>query len=198
MMNIVQVVGGPGSGKTTLSYKLVEDWPGTASMLRVDRYLRNRRSDDTEEFLLLPTSIDWPLIMAHLDLLEAGGRVVMPHYDWDRGIRETSQLPSLAEQLIQPSDWLIIEGLYYVPQIQSIRLFVDSTPDVRRIRAQAKDTRLSQSLAGVYDQVAEPAYKKYILPQRDLAHHVLDGRLSRDTLADRARRFLASYLTGWG
>ncbi len=51
-MNIVQVVGGPGSGKTTLVYKLLEDWPGTASLLRIDCYLRDREPDHGDDFFL--------------------------------------------------------------------------------------------------------------------------------------------------
>jgi uridine kinase len=197
-MNIVQVVGGPGSGKTTLVYQLLEDWPGTASLLRIDRYLRDRQPDDREDFLLLPTSIDWPLAMAHIDLLRAGGEVIMPVYDWTRGGRLIAERPAPPELVIKPCDWLIIEGLFYVPDITSIRLFVDAPADVRRERSQARQTNLSQYLAGAYDVVAEPAYQQYILPQRDAADHVLDGRLDRDKLADQARRYLASRWSGWG
>jgi uridine kinase len=197
-MNIVQIVGGPGSGKTTLAQKLVEDWPGTASMMRVDRYLRNRRSEDGDDFLLLPTSVDWPLVLAHLDLLGAGGQVTMPTYDWERCVRLITRLPAPPDQVIEPSEWLIIEGLHYVPQVDSVRLFVDAPVEIRRDRSRALDTQLSQSLREVTDQVVEVAYIKHILPQRDRADHVLDGSLDRVTLADRARRFLAArWTTGW-
>jgi uridine kinase len=197
-VNIVQVIGGPGSGKTTLVHQLLEDWPGTASLLRIDRYLRDRRSDDGDDFLLLPTSIDWPLVMNHLDLLAAGDDVIMPFYDWFQGRRVTSPTPIPPEQVVRACDWLIIEGLFYVPEIQAVRLFVDAPPDVRRARTTARDTRLSQSLEGLYDTVAEPAYQQYILPQRDLADEVLDGRQDRDRLADQARRVLAAQWAGWG
>lgn len=197
-MNIVQVVGGPGSGKTTLVHKLLEDWPGTASLMRIDRYLRDRRSDDGDDFLLLPTSIDWPLVMNHLDQLASGETMAMPLYDWSKGRRICVPHPLPPEQEIRACDWLIIEGLFYVPGIQSVRLFVDVPPDVRRERTKARETLLSQNLNGVYDLVAEPAYQKYILPQRGLADHVLDGRLKHDRLADEARRVLAAQWAGWG
>jgi uridine kinase len=183
-VNIVQVIGGPGSGKTTLVHQLLEDWPGTASLLRIDRYLRDRRSDDGDDFLLLPTSIDWPLVMNHLDLLAAGADVIMPFYDWFQGRRVTSPTPIPPDQVVCACDWLIIEGLFYVPEIQAVRLFVDAP--------------LSQSLEGRYDIVAESAYQQYILPQRDLADEVLDGRQDRDRLADQARRVLAAQWAGWG
>ncbi|MBI5958623.1 MAG: hypothetical protein HY866_07810 [Chloroflexi bacterium] len=197
-MNIVQVVGGPGSGKTTLASKLVEDWPGTASLMRIDRYLRDRHSEDGEDFLLLPTSLDWPLVIAHLDLLAAGDDVTMPIYDWARGKRMTLSHPLPPEQVIQSCDWLIIEGLFYVPEVSSVRLFVDAPADVRRNRMTARTSLLSQHLGEMYDLVAESAYQKHILPQRDLADEVFDGRLDRDILADQARRFVASQWAGWG
>lgn len=197
-MNIVQVVGGPGSGKTTLVVKLIEGWPGTASLMRVDRYLRARRAEDDEAFLLLPTSIDWPLITNHLEQLANGTSVIMPVYDWQGGKRQTLTIPPPAAQIIDACDWLIIEGLFYVPDITSVRLFVDAPAEVRRTRSQARDTRLSQTLGSAYDVVAEPAYERHILPQRAQADHVLDGTLPPDTLADAARRCIASYWSGWG
>jgi uridine kinase len=197
-MNIVQVVGGPGSGKTTLALKLVEDWPDSASLLRIDRYLRDRHSDDGDDFLLLPTSLDWPLVMAHLDLLAAGDEVIMPIYDWAHGRRLTLSHPLPQEHIVRSCDWLIIEGLFYVPALSSIRLFVDAPPNVRRERMSLRESRLSQHLGERYDQVGEAIYEKHILPQREMADEIFDGRLDRDRLADQARRFVASQWAGWG
>lgn len=197
-MNILQVVGGPGSGKTTLVRQLLQDWPGTASLLRVDRYLRDRAPEDGDDFWLLPTSIDWSLLQTHLLLLEAGLNVTMPRYDWAAGRRRTLPVNPPPEQIVTACQWLIIEGLFYVPGIESVRLFVDAPAEVRRARAQARDTMLSQSLGSAYDAVAEPAYLQYILPQRALADYVLDGTLEPARLADAARRALASRWAGWG
>ncbi len=197
-MNIVQVVGGPGSGKTSLVYKLLEDWPGTASLLRIDCYLRDREPDHGDDFFLGPTSIDWPLMMLHLELLQTGSEVTMPLYDWQTGKRLTAERPTPPEQVVKANDWLIIEGLFYVPDINSIRLFVDAPADVRRERSQARQSNLSQRFASAYDIIAEPAYQQHILPQRDHAEHILDGRLDLDKLADHARRYLASRWSGWG
>ncbi|MBN1562967.1 MAG: hypothetical protein JXA10_03965 [Anaerolineae bacterium] len=200
MMNIIQVVGGPGSGKSTLARQLLADWPGMAGLMRVDRYLRNRQPDDGADFLLLPTSVDWPLVMAHLDLLAAGGTVTMPEYDWANGKRMSPTHPPKPEQTIRASEWLIIEGLYFIPvlSLPSVRLFVDAPAGVRRERSEARETNLSQNLGPAYDQVADPLYTEYILPQRKLADHVLDGTLERKRLADQARRYWASQWTGWG
>jgi uridine kinase len=197
-MHVVQVVGGPGSGKTTLVHKLLEDWPGTASLLRADRYLRDRQPDHGDDFFLVPTSIDWPLMLLHLELLETGSDVTMPLYDWQTGRRLTAERPTPSEQVVEASEWLIIEGLFYVPDIRSIRLFVDAPADVRRARFQSRQSSLSQQLGSAYDLVAEQAYQQHILPQRDHAEHVLDGRLDQDKLADHARRYLASRWPGWG
>ncbi len=197
-MNIIQVVGGPGSGKTTLVYALLDGWPGTASLMRVDRYLLNRQSGDGDDFFLLPTSIDWPMVMNHLERLERRTKVTMPLYDWDKGQRVAMPVPTPENQVILACDWLIIEGLFYVPQIESVRLFVDAPAEERRERSAARATNLSKRLGSAYDEVAEAVYDEHILPQRELAEHVLDGTLPQRKLTDAARRLLASRLSGWG
>lgn len=199
-MNIIQVVGGPGSGKSTLARQLLTDWPGTAGLMRIDRYLRNRQPDDSADFLLLPSSIDWPLVMAHLDLLSAGGSVTMPVYDWKTGRRMPPAHPLDPDQTIPASEWLIVEGLYFIPvlSLPSVKMFVDAPAEVRRARSEARETNLSQTLGPAYDRVADPIYDLHILPQRKLADYVLDGTLERKRLADQARRFWASQWTGWG
>jgi uridine kinase len=137
-------------------------------------------------------------MMLHLKLLGMGSPVAMPLYDWQTGKRLRAARPTPPEQVVNPCDWLIIEGLFYVPDIHSIRLFVDAPAEVRRARSEARQSSLSQQLSSAYDLVAEPAYEQYILPQRDHAEHILDGCLDRDALADHARRYLASCWPGWG
>lgn len=198
-MNIVQVVGGPGSGKTTLAHALLDDWPGAASLLRIDRYLRDRTPDDGLDFLLLPDSIDWPLMELHLGSINKRQPVIMPLYDWQTGRRLPLRLPAPEGHLIVPCDWLVIEGLYYVPEIESVRLFVDAPSAVQQARAAARDTSLSTHLPdGEWAQVIEPVYRRLIAPQREQADHVLDGTLDRHTLARQARHLLAAHFTGWG
>jgi uridine kinase len=199
-MNIIQVVGGPGSGKSTLVRQLLADWPSMAGLMRIDAYLRNRQPADGADFLLMPTSIDWPLLMAHLDLLEAGGSVAMPEYDWTTGKRMPPAHPPNPGQTIPVSDWLIIEGLYFIPVLSmpSLKLFVDAPAEVRRKRSEARESNLSQSLGPAYNRVADPIYEQHILPQRKLADHVLDGTLERRQLADQARRCWAAQWAGWG
>ena len=68
-MNILQIVGGEGSGKTALAARLAEQWTGAVMVMTLERYLRNRRPTDPADFWLLPTSIDWPLVGLHLEAL---------------------------------------------------------------------------------------------------------------------------------
>jgi uridine kinase len=57
-MNILQIAGGEGSGKTTLATRLAEQWKVVTTVMPLERYLRNRRPTDGDDFTFQPTSID--------------------------------------------------------------------------------------------------------------------------------------------
>jgi uridine kinase len=72
-------------------------------LLRIDRYLRDREPHHGNSFFLVPTSIDWPLMILHLKLLEMGSRVAMPLYDWRTGKRLTAERPTPPDAVSTPA-----------------------------------------------------------------------------------------------
>jgi uridine kinase len=198
-MNIVQIAGGEGAGKTTLATLLAEELTGIATILTLDRYRRNKRPDDSPAFALQPGAIDWPLVHAHMDALARGEHVVMPDYDLEAGHRLPMRLPQTDKLDLTPTDILIVEGMHYLPEeVESIRLFLDTPRDVRRERVRGRDAELGQHLCSIFDTIIEPAYDQYTLPLREQADLVLDGRLRLYQLVQLAQRRIASIWGAWG
>ncbi|MCC7446981.1 MAG: hypothetical protein IT324_06160 [Anaerolineae bacterium] len=197
-MNILQIAGGEGSGRTALAIRLAEEWSVGATILPLDRYLRNKHADDGPDFVALPASIDWPLIKAHIEALARGDAIRIPQYDLATGhrlpfpIRETAQFD-------QPrTDVLIIDGRYYAQDVESIRLFVDAPTDTRRERVNQMEGESASYIAALFDALYEPAYWRDTLPLRDEADLVLDGCQPLDELLDQAQRYVASVWGAWG
>ncbi len=199
LMNIVQIAGGEGSGKTTLATLLAEELTGLATVMSLDHYRRNKRPGDSLAFALQPEAIDWPLVHAHMDALARGQHVIMPAYDLEAGHRLPMRLPQTDKLGLTPTDILIVEGMHYLPEeVESIKLFVDAPKDVRRERVRARDAELGQHLWDIFDSVIEPAYEQYTLPLRAQANLALDGTLPAYQLVQLAQRHLASIWGAWG
>lgn len=197
-MNILQIAGGEGAGRTILAVRLAEEWSGVATILTLERYLRNKRPDDSADFSLQPTSVDWPLLYAHIEALARGERVRMPEYDLVEGQRLPSRLPQTKEFGLPPIDILIIDGLHYLEEVESIKLFVDTPANLRRERIQQRNTEMDQRIAEAFDTLYEPAYQRYTLPIREEADLVLDGCRPLEELVTQTQRFIASVWGAWG
>lgn len=196
-MNIVQLVGGSGSGKSALAQALIAIWPGSATSFRTNRYLRNRLPKDGVEFLMLPTSVDWPLVRLHIAALARGERVIMPDYDWETGRRMPSRLAQSTGLDMLPTNLLLIETLHLVPGIESVKLFIDAPIEVRRASVEKRDQELSGNFADHFETLTEPGYQQFTAPLRDQSALVLDGTRPLPELVAQTQSFLGSLWGAW-
>jgi uridine kinase len=195
-MNILQIAGGEGSGKTTLATRLAEQWKGVTTVMPLERYLRNRRPTDGADFRFQPTSIDWPLVSAHIDALLRGERITIPEYDPEVGHRLPSRQMRADE--IQTPDVLIVSGLYFLrDDIESLKIFVEAPAATRLERIRQRDLAVGQHSAAIFETVIELAYLRYTEPLRANAELVLDGTLPVDKLTDELLRFVAARWSSW-
>ena len=197
-MNILQIAGGEGSGRTALAIRLAEEWSGGTTILPLDRYLRNKHADDGPDFVVQPASIDWPLVKVHIEAMARGDMVRIPQYDLSTGHRLPFPVRQTAQFDQPPTDILIIDGRYYVKDIESIKLFVDSSADVRRERVSQMEGAPALYIAAKFNALYEPAYQRDTLPLREQADLVLDGCQPLDELLDQVQRYIASVWGAWG
>ncbi len=169
----VGVAGGTGSGKTTLTRRLVERFPGKSSVVFHDNYYKAHDDLAYEERCLLnydhPDAFDNDLMVEHLRRLAAGQSVECPVYDY------SSYNRSDRTRRIEPAPIIVVEGIliYAAPEIcelLDIKIFVDTDADVRILRRIKRDVvergRTLESVERQYLTTVKPMHELYVEPSK--------------------------------
>ena len=179
-MKIIAVTGGSGCGKTLFTNFLVERLQKTTAVLPLDCYYKDRPDqipNDKYDFDS-PQAFDFDLYHMHLNSLNSGESVNMPHFGYETGKRESGFTE------IIPEEYLIIEGLHVLlyPKIRgmlSFSFFMDSPLEVAVCRRCIRDIQ-EYDLTAEYSLIqflkfVRPAYFEYILPAKKRSDLVVEN-----------------------
>jgi uridine kinase len=178
---VIGVAGGSGSGKSTVTRQVLASiGPDMASVVFQDDYYcdqshlspEDRRKTNYDH----PDAFDWPLMMQHVQALRRGESIEMPTYDFALHNRASQTIHLKAAPVI------VIEGLFALydaelRKMMSLKIFVDTAPDVRFIRRLQRDIaergRDTQSVIDQYLQTVRPMHKQFIEPTKREADVIL-------------------------
>ena len=198
MTLLIGIVGGSGSGKTTIAHALARRLGDRAVMIAEDSFYGDWGAEpgfDPATFDFDDVaSRDHALMAEQLAALKAGGRVEVPVYDFVTHRRLGDRATPAG-----PAEVVIVEGLHLfctpgVSELFDLKVFIDTPPDVRFIRRlirdQAERGRSWDSVVAQYLATVRPAHVRQIEPSRAEAEIViLDEaaavRLSDPTSVDR-------------
>ena len=178
---VIGVAGGSGSGKSTVTRQVLASvGPGMASVLYQDDYYLDQTELSPEERRKInydhPDAFDWPLMMQHLQALRRGEPVEMPTYDFTAHNRASQTIT------VQPAPVIVVEGLFALfdadlRKMMSLKIFVDTAPDVRFIRRLQRDMaergRSAESVINQYMDTVRPMHKQFIEPTKRRADVIL-------------------------
>jgi uridine kinase len=178
---VIGIAGGSGSGKSTVTREvLAAVGPSSVAVLMQDDYYLDQPALSFEDRCKTnydhPDAFDWPLLMAHVKALREGQAIEMPVYDFKRHCRAENT------QAVQSAPIIVIEGLFalFDPDLRkmmSLKVFVDTAPDVRFIRRLQRDIaergRSMSSVIEQYLQTVRPMHKQFIEPTKRNAHIIL-------------------------
>ncbi|WP_054284795.1 uridine kinase [Gulbenkiania mobilis] len=178
---IIGVAGGSGSGKTTVTRKVLETiGEDKAAVIVQDYYYRDQSHLTFEQRLLTnydhPHAFDWPLLIQHVDDLRNGVPIDMPMYDFANHTRDSRTVP------VVPAPVIVIEGLFplydaALRDMMSLKIFVDTDPDVRFIRRLMRDIaergRTLESVVDQYLTTVRPMHVQFIEPTKRFADVIL-------------------------
>lgn len=204
---IIAVVGGTGSGKTTVARAIHDSLGGGAVLLDQDAYYRDLAHLTLDERRQVnfdhPDSIDAELLIRHLEALAAGEAIEKPTYDFAAHTRAAQR------ERVEPSEVIIVEGILLLtdPRLRElfdIRIFVDVGDDVRFIRRLLRDTRergrTMDNVIQQYLSTVRPMHLEFVEPSKRHADVILpEGgfhRIGIEMVQARVERELARRRAG--
>ena len=142
-MLIIGITGGSGSGKTTVVNKVMRSFSShEVTVVSQDSYYKDNRSISFEERKRInfdhPDSIEFDLLVRHLQMLGEGKAIEEPTYDFISMTRMDKTVR------VVPNRVIIVEGILLftdkrVRDLCHIKTFVDAEPDDRLIRIIERD-----------------------------------------------------------
>ena len=178
---IIGVAGGSGSGKSTVSRQVLASFgDDMVSVVMQDDYYRDQThlslEDRRKQNYDHPQAFDWPLLVEHVRALRNGEAIEMPVYDFTVSNRSNETIT------IKPAPVIVIEGLFALydadlREMMSLKIFVDTAPDVRFIRRMQRDVteraRTLDSIVSQYMETVRPMHKQFIEPTKRHADVIL-------------------------
>lgn len=176
-MLVIGIAGGTGSGKTTVVKKIINALPaGEVAVLPQDSYYRDlshlpmaeRAKTNFDE----PASIEWPLLVSHIEALRRGETIEMPVYSYLTCTRQPETVT------VAPREVVLVEGILVLTdsvlrKMLDVKVFVDAEADERLIRVIERDCvergRTPQMVLDRYRDVLKPMHEMYIEPSKKTA-----------------------------
>ena len=140
----IGIAGGTGSGKTTITRRIMREFGDNVAVLHHDSYYKAHDDLPYEERTRLnydhPNAFDTDLMLSHVRALKRGESVRCPVYDFTVHNRSDKTVE------IRPAKVLVVEGIliFAEPELcreMDIKIFVDTDADVRILRRIVRDVR---------------------------------------------------------
>ena len=194
----IGIAGGTGSGKTTITRRIMQEFGGDVSVVYHDNYYKRHDDLTYEERTKLnydhPNAFDTPLLIEHLEALKAGKPVECPVYDYTVHNRSEKTVT------IRPAKVIVVEGIliFAEPELcrrMDIKIFVDTDADVRILRRILRDTRDRgrdlESIVTQYLTTVKPMHELFVEPSKRNADIIIPegghNQVAVDFVMERSR-----------
>ena len=177
---IIGIAGGTGSGKTTLTEKLKEEFREDVSVLYHDNYYRSHSAMPYEERTKLnydhPDAFETDLLIRDIQALRRGETVRCPVYDYTIHDRSGETVE------VRPTKVNLVEGILIfenqtLRDLMDIKIFVDTDADVRILRRIMRDVkkrgRSLDSVVKQYLTTVKPMHEQFVEPSKRYADIVV-------------------------
>ncbi len=179
---VIGIAGGTGSGKTSVTNKILERLHFTENVVVIqhDSYYRDLTSYGglTPDHINFdhPDSLETSLLTEHIKNLRKGNAIEQPLYNFTTHSRmkETRHL--------EPKDIIIIEGILIFASLElrnlmDIKIFIDTDADERLLRRLKRDIiergRSIDSVMNQYVATVKPMHLEFVEPSKRYADVII-------------------------
>ena len=199
---VIGIAGGTGSGKTTITRRLIQAFGEEVSVVHHDNYYKAHHEMPYEERAKLnydhPNAFDTDLMLRHIRQLKQGKSIHCPVYDYSIHDRTDKTV------LIRPTRVIIVEGILIYESLElckemDIKIYVDTDADVRILRRIVRDVRdRGRSLDSVIDQylnTVKPMHEQFVEPSKRRADVIIPqgghNQVAQEMVIERVRAHLS-------
>ncbi|WP_350290901.1 uridine kinase [uncultured Croceitalea sp.] len=197
-MLIIGIAGGTGCGKTTVVNQIVNELPkDVVGVISQDSYYNDLSHMTKEERSQVnfdhPNSIDFELLIAHLNQLKQHKSIQKPVYSF---VEETRLEETI---LTEPRKVMIVEGILVLsnPKIRElfdIKIFVHADSDERLIRRLQRDIKERghdlEKVLHRYQTAVKPMHNQFIEPSKEFADIIIPNNHYNTVAVDIVRTII--------
>lgn len=201
-MLIIGIGGGTGSGKTTVVHQIIEQLPvDEVCVISQDSYYKDTSDLPFEERVKInfdhPNSIDFKLLVSHLEELKNGNSFEQPVYSFKEHNRTSETVTT------HPKKVIIVEGILILthPGIRDlfdIKIFVHADSDERLIRRLKRDIaergRDLEEVLNRYQTTLKPMHQQFIEPTKEYADIIIPNNRYNTVAVDLIRKIVQEKL----
>lgn len=191
-MLVIGIAGGTGSGKTTVVNKILQQLNAEGvNVLSQDNYYHDNQNLTLSEREILnydhPKSIDFELLLEHVQALKNGESIEQPIYSFVTHSRTGDHLT------VEPKNVLIVEGILVLTNKEllkefDLKVFVHADSDERLIRRIRRDTqergRDLQEVLHRYQTTLKPMHQEFIEPSKNEADLIVPNMRQNSVAID--------------
>lgn len=182
---IIGIAGGTGSGKSTFTNRLRDEFKDNVAVIYHDNYYRDQSDIPLEERKKTnydhPDAMETELLVQQLQELKEGKSIQCPVYDYTQHNR------SGEVQTVEPKKVILLEGILVLADerlrdLMDIKIYVEADADERILRRVIRDVKeRGRDIEGVVEQyltTVKPMHYLYVEPTRSTADIVINSGMN--------------------
>ena len=182
---VIGVAGGTGSGKSTFTNRIKQEFGEQIAVVYHDNYYKSRDGIPFEDREKInydhPEALETDLLVEHIKMLKAGQSIDCPVYDYSQHIRSKETVR------IEPRKVILIEGILVLqdPELRGlldIKIYVEADADERIMRRAIRDMKeRGRDLEGIFEQYVTTVklmHYLYVEPTKAIADIVINSGMN--------------------
>ncbi len=182
---IIGIAGGTGSGKSTFTRRLKEEFKEDVAVIYHDNYYRRQDEIPFEDRIKVnydhPDSLETQLLLEHLHQLKDGKAIDCPVYDYSQHNRSQETIH------IEPKPIIITEGILLLADkrlrnLLDIKIYVEADADERILRRVVRDVkergRDIDNIVEQYLTTVKPMHYLYVEPTKAMADIIINSGMN--------------------